>query len=803
MEFLEGGVEAAYSEDSENNNWQIPINHNDFNILKNNKSLLHELLQNKFDCESTLVSTVQEGNNSLQVFRKMLTPRLELSVWKDDLTRHAVDVVVNAANKELIHGGGLALALVKAGGLEIQEESRAYILNNGKLQSGETAVTKAGRLPCKLIIHAVGPRWKEWERERCCCVLQKAIVNILEFATKSREIQTIAIPAVSSGVFQFPLFLCTKIIVETIHQYFQQKQLNSCLKEIHLVSNEDPTVAAFKKSSEEILGKNELESWMNQKGVLVVNNFTLQVVQGYIEQQETNVIVNSAKPPGNLKHGPVSTSILKHAGKEMEKEFNKKMAKLTKDSPLVLVTKGFKLHCHYIFHVLWNSQHSKTQMLMNAVKTCLSKCLELGVTSISFPALGTGTVIRMEMATAAEIMLKEVITFANQHVNKKLTIKFVILPKQDLYTIFSAEMEKIKHSPLSFISQNVSQWTRERRECGQKATSPAISLMGLNPEKMAEAKQWILRMLYNQGNHVIENNHIFYFGKKEHDNIAQLQNTTGVSITENVSSGKAKLVIKGAHADIIEVIMKIEYLLCQVQEAMARKKEQALWSLSGGVDQQPRNQFEMKENEFLKCLKLETEEIQDQKKQFEKCGFQVIKVEKIDNMALRFAFQRKKMMMEGGMCRSPLSLRLFQQVPHQFCKVVSRVGFQRTYSASFDYKFGTGIYFSKKLQNLSRQVKETPTTDKLIYVFEAEVLIGSYCQGHHSNIVPPPLSPGDFESHDSVVDMVSNPETFVIFSGTQAMPLYLWTCSQAHVPPQNMMLSSPYSWRNSTGSSVD
>lgn len=70
-------------------------------------------------------------------------------------------------------------------------------------------------------------------------------------------------------------------------------------------------------------------------------------------------------------------------------------------------------------------------------------------------------------------------------------------------------------------------------------------------------------------------------------------------------------------------------------------------------------------------------------------------------------------------------------------------------------------------------------------MFEAEVLIGSFCQGHQFNIVPPLLSPGALESHDSVVDDVSSPETFVIFSSVQAMPQYLWTCTQDHVRPQD------------------
>lgn len=114
-----------------------------------------------------------------------------------------------------------------------------------------------------------------------------------------------------------------------------------------------------------------------------------------------------------------------------------------------------------------------------------------------------------------------------------------------------------------------------------------------------------------------------------------------------------------------------------------------------------------------------------------------------------------------------------------------------------DPKYGAGIYFTKNLRSLTHQVKKTPATDKLIYVFEAEVLTGSFCQGHQLNIVPPPLSPGDIDRHDSVVDNVSSPETFVIFSGVQAMPLYLWTCTQNPVRPQDysskVMMQSPQS----------
>uniref|UniRef100_A0A9L0K890 Poly(ADP-ribose) polymerase family member 9 n=1 Tax=Equus asinus TaxID=9793 RepID=A0A9L0K890_EQUAS len=748
MDSIKGAGAAASNDKSEtdileeNYTWQIPISHDDFQILKNNESQLCEVLQNKFCCISTLVSPAREGNKeSLQVFRKMLTQGLELSVWKDDLTRHAVDVVVNAANEDLIHAGGLAQALVKAGGFEIQEESTSLVSRHGKIPAGHIGVTGAGRLPCKFIIHAVGPQWQAKDGQGCMEKLQRAIINILNHVTYSNPYtETIAIPALSSGIFQFPLDLCTNIIVDTIKHYFQGKQAASYLKEIHLVSNEDPTVAAFKTASEAILGRNELDSSVSQvatppSSMMVVNNLTLQIVLGHIELQQT---------------------------------------------------------------------------LKNAIKQCLEKCLELSVTSISFPALGTGN-IGMQKSTAAEIMFDEVLTFAKQHLKRQLIVKFVIFPRElETYKIFWAEMAKNMSKLQGLNNYSVSQWTGgEKRGNGLKAKSPAITLRGPNPEKMTEAQAWIQRLLTLQ-DHIIENNHILYLGKKEHDILSQLQETSRVSISEIISPGKASLEIKGAQADLIEVVMNIERILCKVQEEMARKKERDLWSLSGQwTDQQPKNWDEMKEITFQKHVVLSAEEIQDQKKRFENCGLRVIKVEKIDNVVLMAAFQRKKKMMEERKNRAPVSQRLFQQVPHQFCEVVCRVGFQRMYSVPHDPKYGPGIYFTKNLKNLASQFKKTSATDKLIYVFEAEVLTGSFCEGHQLNIVPPRLSTDAIDSHDSVVDNVSSPETFVIFSGTQAMPQYLWTCTQDHVGPEDyslgQMLPSPQELgkRFVSGSPVD
>ncbi|XP_028608126.1 protein mono-ADP-ribosyltransferase PARP9 [Grammomys surdaster] len=780
---------------------RIPIKHNVFEILKSKESQLCDVLQSKFGCVSTLsCPTLAESSSPAQrVFRRTLTPGIELSVWKDDLTRHVVDAVVNAANEDLLHGGGLAGSLVKAGGFEIQEESKRLIATYGKVPVGGIAVTGAGRLPCHLIIHAVGPRWTEVNSQTAVELLKLAIRNILNYVTKV-DIQTVAIPALSSGIFQFPLDLCTCIILETIWLYFQDEQMSSSLREIHLVSNEDPTVESFKSASESILGK-ELSSWESPETnpsssvtLHIGQGLTLQIVQGRIELQTTDVIVNSGYMK-DFKTGCVAQSILKQAGLEMERELDKFY--LSPDYQVVRVTKGFKLSCRYVFHVAWCSNIHKHWTLKDAMKSCLEKCLKPDINSISFPALGTG-MIDLEKNTAAQIMFEEVFAFAKEHKEKTLTVKIVIFPVDvETYKVFCAEMTK-RSNELNLSSNSgvlALQWTRgEQRRGSFEDGSPAINLMGVNVEDMYEAKEWIERLLASEDHHIIENNHILYLGKKEHGMLSELQTSLSVSISETVSPRTATVEIKGSQADLIEAVMKIECMLCDVQEEVAGKREKSLWSLSGqGIYQQGKLDEMEQSYTFHRYPVSLTQELQDREKQFEKCGLWVVKVEQIDNKMLLAAFQEKKKMMEERTLRGSGSQRLFQQVPHQFCNAVCRVGFHRLYSTSYDPVYGAGIYFTKSLKKLADKVRKTSNTDKLIYVFEAEVLTGSFCQGNFSNIIPPPLSPGALDVHDSVVDNVSNPETIVVFNGMQAVPRYLWTCTQDRTFSQYHMWSQGYS----------
>ncbi len=125
-----------------------------------------------------------------------------------DLTRQEVDAIVNAANEWLAHGGGLAAAIVAAGGEEIQEESDRWVAAHGPLSPGVAAVTGAGRLPARFVIHVAGPRYREGQDNEG--LLRLAVRTALD-AAATHGCRTVALPAISAGIFGYPLGEATAV----------------------------------------------------------------------------------------------------------------------------------------------------------------------------------------------------------------------------------------------------------------------------------------------------------------------------------------------------------------------------------------------------------------------------------------------------------------------------------------------------------------------------------------------------------------------------------------------------------------
>uniref|UniRef100_A0A3P9CZR3 Macro domain-containing protein n=1 Tax=Maylandia zebra TaxID=106582 RepID=A0A3P9CZR3_9CICH len=128
---------------------------------------------------------------------------LQVFVCQGDITKQHADALVNAANQDLDHSAGVAAALSRAGGPEIQRESDELVKCFGKIPIGETVVTTGGNLKCKKLLHAVGPvGGKASDRDKM--LLEKTVHCALNLS-EIMEFQSIAIPCISSGVSGVPL----------------------------------------------------------------------------------------------------------------------------------------------------------------------------------------------------------------------------------------------------------------------------------------------------------------------------------------------------------------------------------------------------------------------------------------------------------------------------------------------------------------------------------------------------------------------------------------------------------------------
>jgi O-acetyl-ADP-ribose deacetylase len=164
----------------------------------------------------------------------------KIEITQGDITREHIDAIVNAANSHLAHGGGVAGAILRAGGSIIQEESDAWVRQNGPVTHDRPAYTRAGKLPCLFVIHAVGPIWGEGEEDR---KLTEAVQGSLSLAERL-GMQSLAMPAISTGIFGFPQDRAARIILAALRDYYTRNPA-SVVKLARLVLWDEETVSVF------------------------------------------------------------------------------------------------------------------------------------------------------------------------------------------------------------------------------------------------------------------------------------------------------------------------------------------------------------------------------------------------------------------------------------------------------------------------------------------------------------------------------------------------------------------------------
>lgn len=164
--------------------------------------------------------------------------RNRLEIFKGDITKLEIDAIVNAANSSLLGGGGVDGAIHRAAGPELLAACR--LLNGCK--TGEAKITPGFKLPAKWVIHTVGPVWMGGNRNEDI-LLKSCYKNSLALAVQ-HNITTIAFPAISTGVYDFPIGRAARIAVETMQEFLAA---NPQIEKVIAVCFDDTNLNAYQK----------------------------------------------------------------------------------------------------------------------------------------------------------------------------------------------------------------------------------------------------------------------------------------------------------------------------------------------------------------------------------------------------------------------------------------------------------------------------------------------------------------------------------------------------------------------------
>ena len=327
---------------------------------------------------------------------------IEVLVVTGDITKGKFNAIVNAANGDLIHAGGVAAAIARAAGKRIQDESKRIITQRkGPLKVSECVATGGYNLGCK-VVHAVGPVYKKCQTdEEFVDLLKTTFINAISHANLPIEAKKIAIPLISSGIYGGPTHLCASALAHAVNE-FSRNEKHLAIRHIWLVDIDEETTKVVQGAFEDIFESRPFSNSEKDSDECIQTESGIRIIGlcGDISKEDVDVIVNPTTP--TLKHnGGVAGSISDAAGYKLQQCCNYIYKEDRKHKDITfgetVVTGNFDLPCNNIIHTLAptftrSAPDSFYKLLLQTYESCL-QCANssMEVKTIAFPLLSVGT----------------------------------------------------------------------------------------------------------------------------------------------------------------------------------------------------------------------------------------------------------------------------------------------------------------------------------------------------------------------------------------------------------------------------
>nr|XP_034328119.1 protein mono-ADP-ribosyltransferase PARP14 isoform X2 [Crassostrea gigas] len=666
----------------------------------------------------------------------------KLIVMRGDVTKLKVDVLVNAENGML----GLALAISKAGGKSIQEESRTYFVSKGTVPDGEAIPAQPGELPYKRLIHAVGPRWRDGSHNDEQ-LLKKAIFECLEL-TDGYKHSSIAIPTLSARIFGYPVAESVRVILDAIESYIKTVP-SSSIKEVYFCDVDDTIVKEFviclkrkfglevkefsvdehvQKSPVENTGSDsEEEKPRRSRSRSEKPICEIKVISGELAKMRVDVIVSSTDKSLNLTLAATSKSLLRAGGESLQDECIMKYKHGIQPGE-VAMTKGGNLYCKQVYHgTIKKWDHNRGDALIRFtefVDNCLRMADKNWMSTIAFPAIGTGR-LGYPPDLAAKTMLKCCRDFLRHNSSTLL--------KEIIFVVYHEDKDTLQTFQSVMSSEDVSRGTETSRSSYPQRRSTDFG----RRDKSFKLNK--LNVEIHQGD------------------ITQERSDVVVNkVTESLDSSKgaaSKAILKAAVNNI-------------------QTECRGGGSTSVGL---PSNWAHMTSDQTMVEVKLSPSdnEYKDVVARFTATSggpVSISEIRRVQNPSLYQQYAAKRKEISTRNRKNPEQWLWHGTYPDTVKKIINN-GFNRSYCGKHGTSCGAGVYFAVHASYSLGYCSADSNGCK--HMFSVQVATGDVCQGNSSLLVlPPKLGAGGHVTYDSASDNPSNPVIFVIFHDSQAYPAY-------------------------------
>ncbi|XP_072542604.1 poly(ADP-ribose) polymerase family member 14-related sequence 1 isoform X2 [Salminus brasiliensis] len=538
---------------------------------------------------------------------------LTVTLSKRNIQDTSMDVVVNSISSDLsLNHGAISSAILSTAGPQLQTLLNQQV--TGNVNVGDVFVTTGGNLKNKLVFHAVAPHWKQGQGQE-----QKVLEGIMDKCLGQAEQQqqkSIVFPAIGTGNLGFPKALVASLMLDSVLK-FSKKRASSHVQEVMFaLSPQDiPTIQAFtnefnnkfniQTSSTQQQSKGPFSKITSKSGIheTTVGGIVLQVLSGDITKQNTDVIVNSSNENFTLKAG-VSKAVLDAAGPNVEVECAVLGAQQNQG---LIMTQPGTLQCKKIIHV---SAKSDPATIYQRVKQVLKMTAQQKLTSISFPALGTGQG-GANPGQVADSMLDAVLDFGTKTPNSSIKMVRMVIFQAPMLTDFQQSMQKreggsdkqkkegVLSKAASFAkslfsgSKNKDDQQKKGKDFvieGKAVNAACFSICGPSQASVDQAKQWIEKLILDeQAFELISDPMVLNLSDKDQQRIQELQQSMDVNVrlehkAQGGGSEEATILVEGLSRDVLVAVSEIQTMLRKTRDEFSLRKEIEL--ASGIVDWQ-------------------------------------------------------------------------------------------------------------------------------------------------------------------------------------------------------------------------